>query len=379
VLITLGISLWETMGSGAHAYFDAAITLLFFLLIGRYLDLRARGRARATAEHLLVLGNRPLTVEGADGGLSLLPPDRIVPGMTVLVAAGERIGVDGVVTAGMSEVDTSLLTGETLPKPVAVDAPVFAGTLNVAAPLRVRTTSSGEGTVLAEMSRLVAMAEQSEGRYVRLADRLARIYAPVVHVMAFVTFMGWTLFTNMPWQDAMMIAVSVLVITCPCALALAVPVVQVIASGVLLRKGILLKSATALERCVSLDTAIFDKTGTLTVGRPVLVGTESCDGSRNEDALSVAASLAAVSRHPLARALVREKNVPAAEGVEERPGAGLLLTTDAGEVRLGSAAFCGVAQEVTEHNGPELWLVRPRHAPVRFVFDDVLRPDAAHV
>ena len=199
--------------------------------------------------------------------------------MTVLVAAGERIGVDGVVMAGTSEVDSSLLTGETLPRSVTCGVPVFAGTLNIGAPLRVRTTSSGEGTVLAEMSRLVAIAEQSEGRYVRLADRLARIYAPVVHVLALATFMGWTLITDIPWQDAMMIAVSVLVITCPCALVLAVPVVQVIASGVLLRKGILLKSATALERCVSLDTVIFDKTGTLTVGQPVLVKTDTSEGS----------------------------------------------------------------------------------------------------
>lgn len=379
VLLTLCVSMWETINSRPHAYFDAAITLLFFLLIGRYLDLRARGRARAAAEHLLVLGHRPLTIEHPDGSRAVSLPAHVKPGMIVLVAAGDRIGVDGVVDTGTSEVDTSLLTGETLPKPVVPGTSVFAGTLNVGAPLRVRTTSAGEGTVLAEMSRLVAVAEQSEGRYVHLADRLARIYAPVVHVMALATFVGWSVLTDVSWQDAMMIAVSVLVITCPCALALAVPVVQVIASGVLLRRGILLKSATALERLVSVDTIVFDKTGTLTVGTPVLVKTESHDGLVDDEALSVAASLAAVSRHPLARALVREKMVPAAEGVEEKPGSGLLLRTSEGEIRLGRSAFCGVGLGYPSHDGLELWLSRPRHMPVRFMFSDDIRCDAISV
>lgn len=372
VTLASGMSLWETMHGGHHAYFDAAISLLFFLLIGRYLDSRARGRARSAAEHLLSLGATAVTVLDADGTRRLLPSGQAEVGMTVLVAAGERVGVDGKVVDGRSELDTSLLTGETVPAEIAPGGAVFAGMLNLSGALRMTVSAVGENTLLSEIVRMMEVAEQGRARYVAVADRVARYYAPVVHLMGLSTFLGWEIFTDTPWQMALLYAVSVLIITCPCALALAVPVVQVVASGRLLRQGILIKSATAQERLSQVDTVVFDKTGTLTIGRPELVGAESC---RSED-LSLAASIAAASKHPVARAICRAlPGVTVAEGVREVPGCGL----EQGEVRLGGRRWLGIPEDGTETGGPELFLVRPGQPPVRFAFADRPRQDAAEV
>ncbi len=371
VTLASAMSLWETMRYGEHAYFDAAVSLLFFLLIGRYLDSRARGRARSAAEHLLGLTASAVTVVDESGERRMMPPEQVREGMTVLVAAGERIGVDGRVSDGLSDLDTSLITGESNPVAVRAGDTVFAGTLNLSAPLRVAVTAVGEGTLLAEIVRMMEVAEQGRARYVALADRVARYYAPVVHLLALGTFLGWTLFSAIDWQIALLYAVAVLIITCPCALALAVPVVQVVASGRLLRQGILLKSATALEQVGRIDTVVFDKTGTLTVGRPEL----RRDGGWSDDDLLAAAALAGASHHPLARALVRAAPpVAVAAGVVEHPGCGMR----AGTARLGSRRWLGIADDAAAA-GPELWFERPGRAPVRFVFADVLRPDAAEV
>jgi Cu2+-exporting ATPase len=380
VLLAALMSLWETITAGPHAYFDASVSLLFFLLIGRYLDSRARGQARSAAEHLLALGAKAVTVLRDDGQRVTLPPRQVDRGMTVLVAAGERIGVDGVVSSGQSDLDTSLITGETVPSPVTVGGKVFAGTLNLSAPLRLTVTAVGEGTLLAEIVRMMEVAEQGRASYVALADRVARYYAPVVHLAAFLTFLGWLFLTSAPWQDALLIAISVLIITCPCAVALAVPVVQVIASGRLLRRGILLKSPTALERLISIDTVVFDKTGTLTLGAPTLQPSQGSHAWSETD-LKRAAGLAASSRHPLARALSAACVAPVLEGVEEVPGCGMRWTGPEGDVRLGSAVFCGISDQESPatQSGPEMWLAQPQRPAVRFTFADSLRPDAAAV
>jgi len=377
VLLAGAVSLHETIAGGAHAYFDSAVTLLFFLLVGRYLDRRARGRARQAGTRLLALRASAVTVLGADGARRALPPEHVTPGMTVLIAAGERIGADGRITAGASEIDQSLITGEALPHSVGVGDGVFAGTLNGSGALTIAVTGAGEDTLLAEIARLMAAAEQRRARYVALADRVARLYAPVVHGLALATFLGWWLLGGLAWQPALLIAVAVLVITCPCALGLAVPAVQAIAGGRLLRQGILLKSATALERLAQVDTVVFDKTGTLTEGALTLVP----DPGTDRAALRLAASLAGASRHPLARSLAQAvPDAPVARDVVEEPGRGLGRRTDAGELRLGSRAWCGVAEAgESEATGPELWFARPNAAPVRFGFSERLREDAAAV
>lgn len=376
VILAGAMSLFETATGGAHVYFDSALALLFFLLIGRYLDRRARGRARSAAAALVALTDRAVTVIDPDGGTRYLRPDRLAVGMTVQVAAGERIGADGRILSGVSEIDASLLTGETLPQPATPGDRVFAGSLNLAAPLRLSVTAVGGETLLAEIVRLMETAEQGRARYVALADRVAALYAPVVHGLAAITFVGWLLFGGLPWQAALLNAVAVLIITCPCALALAVPVVQVVASGRLMRRGVLVKSATALERLARIDHVALDKTGTLTQGRP----TPRFPAAADPAALDLAAGMARASRHPLARAVARARpGAPAPDGVRETPGAGLALATEAGEVRLGSRAWCGVDPAVDDIGdpAPEMWLARPGAGPLRITFDDPPRADAA--
>ncbi len=379
VVLATTMSLHQTVVGAPHAYFDSAVGLLFFLLVGRYLDSRARGRARSSAENLLALGAVAVTVIEPNGRHRVVPPTRVDPGMTVFAAAGERIPVDGEVIVGESDVDTALIDGETVPRPVAAGSLVFAGTLNLSAPLTLVVTAVGEDTLLAEIARLMEAAEQERGRHVALADRVARLYAPVVHGLALATFAGWWLLLGAAWQTALMNAIAVLIITCPCALALAVPVVQVIASGRLWRQGVLVKSGTAFERLAAVDTVVFDKTGTLTEGRPRLVGGDRIDG----DAFATAAALAACSKHPLARALVAAAPAgatqrPPLRGVREVPGRGLEADVPEGVVRLGSRLFCGIADD-RETDGPELRLTRPGAVPVRFAFADRPRTDAAAV
>jgi len=367
VALATAMSLYETIAGGAHVYFDSACALLFFLLVGRYLDARARGHARRAAGQLLALSARAAVVLDADGTRRSVDPAAVPAGAVVLVAAGERIPVDGTIREGASDLDLGLITGESAPVAAGPGDRVFAGTLNLGGPLRIAATAAGPGTLLAAIARWMEEAERGRGRYVALADRVARRYAPVVHLLAASTFAGWMLLGGAAWQAALMNAVAVLIITCPCALALAVPAVQVVASGRLLRAGVLLKSGTALERLARVDTVVFDKTGTLTLGR-LSLASEGID----PDALRVAAGIASASRHPLARTMAHACSdaVPAL-GVVEIPGAGL----QQGAIRLGSRAFCGVPEDGSA--GPELWLARPGRAHVRFPFADAVRTDAA--
>ncbi|MDP1963907.1 MAG: copper-translocating P-type ATPase [Reyranella sp.] len=368
VTLACVISLHEAWVGQQHTFFDSAITLVFFLLIGRYLDRRARGRARQSVRALLALASRSATVLAADGTTASRRVDALRPGDVLLVAVGERLGADGVVSEGASALDAALVSGESVPVNVAPGAKVFAGMVNLGGPIRVVVTAAGEHTLLSEIVRLVEAAERGRSRFIAIADRVARAYAPVVHLTAMLTFFGWMLLGGLPWDRALVIATAVLIITCPCALALAVPVVQVVASTRLLRAGVLLLSPTALERFAGVNHVVLDKTGTLTLGRPELV-----EGGDDTEALRIAAGMAAHSRHPLAQALVRATpDAETVEGTTELVGQGL----QSGDVRLGSARYCGVTH-VGDDGHSELWLTRPGQTPVRFAFADRLRPDAA--
>ncbi|WP_179954337.1 heavy metal translocating P-type ATPase [Denitrobaculum tricleocarpae] len=382
VTLAAGMSLAETMRGGEHVYFDAAVTLLFFLLIGRYLDLRIRGKARSAAENLMAMRASSATVIDPDGSQRRVAAAQVEPGMLVAVAAGERIPVDGTVEQGQSDVDTALVTGESVPRTVTAGTEVFAGTLNLNGALRVRVTSTEDSTLLAEIVNLMEAAEQGRARYQRLADRVARAYSPVVHILAAGTFLGWLWIGALDWQLSLMIAVAVLIITCPCALGLAVPAVQVAAVDRLLRKGILVKAADGLERLAQADVVVFDKTGTLTLGQPELIKGLEVSPQR----LQLAAGMAAASKHPLARALYRAAKaqgpVPTLpQTVSETPGMGLSVQMNGSELRLGNRVWCGIgegAQDASDGSDldMELWLASEGEPPVAFRFRDELRPDA---
>lgn len=376
VILAAGMSLAETVQGGDHVYFDASVTLLFFLLIGRYLDNAARSKARSAAERLLLLKAVAATIVLPDGSCKTVSVETVTPGTHVKIMVGDRLPVDGVVAKGRSDLDVSLITGESLPSVVSAGDNVFAGTLNLSAPLEIEATKTGDNTLLGDIVRLMEAAEQGRAKYVRLADRIAGFYAPAVHILAAVTFIGWWILAG-SWQNALMQAVAVLIITCPCALGLAVPVVQVVASGRLLVKGILVKAADGLERLAEVDTIVFDKTGTLTEGRLDLVNREEITSAH----LDLAARIARNSRHPLARAVARAGN-GAGEylDVEECPGEGLKAVLNGTAIRLGNRTFCHVSGDAgsNEAPGPELWLKIENEKAIQFRFRDRLRP-GAHV
>jgi Cu2+-exporting ATPase len=377
VLLASFMSLFETFHGREHAYFDASVTLLFFLLAGRYLDHLMRARARSAIAQLVSLSSEGATVIDADGTRRYLAARDLKAGMTVAVAAGDRLPADGIVTGGVSDMDRSLLTGETAPETVRCGDKVHAGELNMTAPMTVEITAAGNDTFLSELVRLMSTAEQSQSRYIRIADRLARFYSPAVHTLAAATLAGWLVLGNGS-HDSLMAAIAVLIITCPCALGLAVPAVQVVASGRLFRSGVMIKDGAALEKLSAVDTVIFDKTGTLTRGEPSLVSPLMV----STETLALAAGLAQSSKHPLSRALVREVNrrglAPVTvSDIAEHPGLGLSGTFNGEQLRLGSRAWCG-AEETSEDKGLlEFAFRRGSKAPVLFHFEDALRSDAA--
>jgi Cu2+-exporting ATPase len=377
VVLALGLSLFETANHAQHAYFDSAVMLLFFLLCGRYLDHAMRQRTRAVAGNLAAL--KAELAHRFDGSeLVVVPAAALRPGDRILVRPGDRVPADGVVISGASEIDESLVTGETLRRPVNAGTAVYAGSVNFSGALTLTVTAAGRATLIDEIESLLERAIAAKSRYVRLADRAARLYAPVVHTAAALTAAGW-LIAGASVHDAVVIAISVLIITCPCALALAIPAVQVVASGALFRAGLIVGSGDAIERIAEADVVIFDKTGTLTMPEPCVLNRAEVPA----DVLDCAARLALSSRHPLAAAVAREvQSTMPFDGAVEEPGRGVRAMIDGTEARLGSLAFCGVDDaEALRSRDPSSSFIAFSRGDRRVVFavSQTLRPDAVAV
>ncbi|MDS1138323.1 cation-translocating P-type ATPase [Nitratireductor indicus] len=377
VSLAYGLSLYETINHGAHAYFDASVSLLFFLLIGRTLDHVMRERARTAVSGLARLAPRGAMVLSDDGGRDYVPLEEIRPGMRIAIAAGERIPVDGVVESGASEIDCSMATGESAPQAAGPGADIRAGMLNLTQPFVMRATATADNSFLAEMMRLMEAAEGGRALYRRLADRASALYSPVVHVTAFLTFLGWMIATGGDWHRAITVAIAVLIITCPCALGLAVPIVQVVAARRLFENGIMVKDGAAMEKLAEIDSAVFDKTGTLTLGVPHLAN----ERELGDTTMALAASLAVHSRHPFSRAIVRAAAGAGAgsaavqfDTVRELPGLGIEALSGADVWRLGRAGWAlDLASDASHESGTVLAHNGRRLAAFRF--DDTLRPD----
>ena len=367
VILTLAISFSETILNGRDAYFDAAVSLLFLLLIGRWLDHVLRARARSAAGDLLALQAPVACVVDGAGRERSIPLNDVQPGDVLRVRPGDRIPVDAILEDGEALLDNSLLTGESAPERLQTGQLCRAGALNTSGLLTVRARARSEDSALAAIARLVEAGAQSRSRYVRLADRAAALYVPVVHLAALATFAGgWAL--GLDPREALIRAVAVLIVTCPCALGLAVPAVQVVASARLFRRGVLVKSGAALERLAEIDHVVFDKTGVLTEGRPVLVGA-------SPGIVALAAPLARASGHPMARAIARAAGEgPLATEVIEHAGLGVEGLIDGRRARLGRATFVGVP--TLQSGETDLWFGFETGTKVRLQFSDVLRPDA---
>jgi P-type Cu2+ transporter len=379
ITLALAMSLFETATHAGHAYFDAAIMLIAFLLAGRYLDQNMRRKTRAFAGNLAALKAETATKFVNDEEISTVPVAAIRPGDIVLLRPGERSAVDGNVISGRSEIDQSLITGETLPIAAVAGTAVYAGTLVRSGALRVRVTAASEGTLLAEISRLLENAVQSRSRYLRLAERASRLYAPVVHAAALLTMIGW-LIAGATFHDSIVTAIAVLIITCPCALGLAIPAVQTVGSGALFGSGVLLNSPDAIERIAEIDHVIFDKTGTLTLPELDVANAAAIPSA----VFDLAGRLALSSRHPVAAAVARAAGATTPlEGITEEAGQGVYGIVAGIEVRLGRPSWCGADRQANEilNDDPEASVVAFRQGEDCHVFAvrQRIRPDAADV
>ena len=366
VLLATGLSVYETFAGDGHAYFDSAVMLLFFLLAGRALDATMRTKTRAGIGALLSKMGKSARVLGHDGDTSQVDAADLQPGMVMIVASGDALAADGVVEKGRGSLDNSMLTGESDPERVAEGSVAHAGAIALSGPLEVRVTAASSDTVLAEIARLMDEAGQSRSRYTRIADRASRLYAPAVHSLALLAFIGWMV-AGAGWYQSLVIAIAVLIITCPCAMGLAVPAAQVVTSGALIKRGLLVKDGSALERLAEIDIAIFDKTGTLTLGEP-----QADISSLRANERQVALALARTSRHPLSRslsdALQREGTRPVqVDDIVEMEGQGLAGTWQGVPVSLGRPA-----EETTGMSS----LLRIGHEETMIAFADGLRADA---
>ena len=374
VILALGMSVVETANHAEHAYFDSAIMLLFFLLIGRTLDHAMRRKTRAIAGNLAALKAETAHRFAGDELVSV-PVAALKAGDRLLVKPGERVPADGIVLGGNSQIDESLITGETARRKVASGTTIYAGSMNYSGALTLKVTAAGGAALIDEIEKLLDKAASAKSRAMRLADRASRIYAPLVHATAALTFVGW-LAAGATVHDALVTAIAVLIITCPCALALAIPAVQVVASGALFRANVILNTGDAIERLAEVDTVIFDKTGTLTLPEPRATGVASLD----PELLQMAARLALSSRHPLAVALAREAQTRAPfDGAVEEPGQGVRALVDRVDARLGSAEFCGVVQPAAGEIGLSTIYFARGARVIAIAISQTLRPDAVNV
>ncbi|MYA88500.1 MAG: heavy metal translocating P-type ATPase [Boseongicola sp. SB0662_bin_57] len=336
IMLASAMSLYEVANGGEHAWFDAALALTFFLLAGRALDQRMRRSARSAAADLAVIEPaRAIRIE--DGEKRSRPLGELRVGDTLWLAAGTRVPVDAVLDAGGVEVDRSAITGESDSRALSRGDTLTAGDIVLTGPVTATATAVGEDTTLRRMARLVATAENSRSRYSGLADQAAAIYTPTVHIVAAAAFLGWLLATG-DVRVALNVAIATLIITCPCALGLAVPAVAVVATSRLYRNGLLVKSETALERLAGIDTVVFDKTGTLT-RRILNVPPDMPDADRR-----VLRTLADCSDHPLSRTLLDAlAATPAADvsNVREIAGSGVEGMWNGTSARFGRGDWVG--------------------------------------
>lgn len=329
-------------GLHADVYYDAVLLILGFLLLGRWLDARAKRRTLDALHEFMKL--QPQTARLLRSGIEVeVPLAEVVAGDTVVLRPGERVPVDGLILSGLTSIDESLITGESLPVARKAGDHVIGGSLNFDGALEYRATSVGADSVLGQMMRLVEEAQSSRAPMQQLADRVSAVFVPAVLALALATFLIWV-FAGGGSGRAFAVAVAVLVIACPCAMGLAVPAALTVAVGRAAHLGILFKGGESLERLARVDTVVLDKTGTLTEGKPQVVAIHPQPGSTESDVLALAAALERRSEHPLARAILdavdaRMLTTPTADDVRAVPGKGIQGTVNGHRVTAGNAAL----------------------------------------
>ncbi len=381
IFLACAVSLLESFRGARHVYFDSAVMLIFFLLIGRYLDFKVRKKAFAIAAEFSLLCANYARLVASDGQIKIIASKDIRQDMILLVTAGDKIPSDAIIIEGESEIDTMIITGETLPRQVTLGSEVFAGTINLNAPIKIKVTKNPQNSLLKQIIHIVEEVENQKNKYVKIADRLSRSYTPVVHLLALFTFCLWCFYFKSGAEIALLNATAVLIITCPCALALAVPIVQTITISSLIKKGILTKSGEALEKINDIDVIICDKTGTLTIGEPALIKVAglSKELSKQEENfyLQLAASMAQLSKHPISQAIAKAFLGKKLElQVKESQGFGLIAQYNGEEIRLGRADFCAVRAKNFKPLPTTNCYLKHGNNEIIFILQDQLKSDA---
>lgn len=333
-----GYSLFVTLTGGGEVFYEAASVLAAFVLLGHWFEMRARGGANEALRTLLEL-TPPKAILIRDGVEKEVPTSEVVVGDLLLVRPGARIPVDGVVEEGISEIDESMVTGESLPVAKGVGSTVIGASVNTTGAFRMRATKVGADTALAQIIAMVQQAQNSKAPGQRLADRAAFWLVLVALVGGTLTFFVWLAVGRSP-QEAMLFAITVVVITCPDALGLATPTAIMVGTGLGAKRGVLFKNATALESSARIDTVVLDKTGTLTEGKPAVTDV-IIDGMAREEVLALAAAIESQSEHPLAQAVVRHASesgisIPKTVDFLNVPGLGTAGTVETRRVFVGS-------------------------------------------
>lgn len=347
IILTTISSTFQTMNHQEHVYFDSALMLIFFLLVGRYLELKARKKAFNIASEFSLLNAGSARVQIA-GKVKTIPIAKIKKGMVILVAIGEKITADGIVISGESEIDSSIIDGESVYKKITKNSQIFAGSINIAAPIKMLVNKDSKDSMIAQIIKLSDEIDQSDNKYVSISAKLSRFYTPIAHLIALLTFFFWL---GSGWQHAFIIATTVLIITCPCALALAVPITQTITISKLIKNAVLVKSGLALEKIRGINRIIFDKTGTLTESHMCLdkiIDVKTNKTLSHSDAnryLKLAASLAKNSTHPIAKAIYNSCDQELYDlKAKEEKGMGLSSDYQGQLVKMGRGEFCQMTQ-----------------------------------
>ncbi len=373
ILVIAVLSIYQTFTGAEHIYFDSAVMLIFTLLIGRYLEFKARAKARRSTKSItdILSGFAHLITES---GIKIIPAKDLKEGMLIQVNMGEKIPADGIITKGGADFDTSLITGETLPKQINANEEVMAGMMNLGNVVEVKVSRPSSNSTLSQILNLLEKTEKNNSKLNTLAEKATRAYVPLVYGTSALTFIIWYFILGSALETAIINACAVLIITCPCALGLAVPVVNVVSFGKMLKKGLILKNGETLERLNEIDTAVFDKTGTLTTGNLRVLN----PGDFTEDELKLAASLASKSSHPAAKAITKIYEGSLIEGldIKEIPGLGLELRVGENIVRLGRPSWIGSSHDVSSKTS----MAFSSGGKVKhFVLEDEIRKDAKEV
>ena len=398
------VSLIEAYLKKPHIYFDSAVMLIFFLLIGRYLDYKTRKKVTSIATEFTMLSASYGVLENSNGTTELISISQLKAGMIVIVGMGEKIPCDGIIIDGYSKIDASIINGETNPQKITINSNVFGGTINLENPIKIKITKSFEESLLADIIKITDNIEKNKSRFVRIADNLAKFYTPIIHLLGLATFFIWLLIFNIHWADALINATAVLVISCPCALALAVPIAQTLTTAKMLRKGILINSGEALEKLQKITLIAFDKTGSLTEGKPKLIKiidlneekivdyphrTAENQGLDNNLELMLA-TLSANSRHPISQAISQAINQEfnhsqniKLENIKEERGLGVSGFYQDNQIKIGRRSFCEInnnhhqfIESTLENTNYLHCFVKYKAEELMLIFSDQLKTDA---